>query len=124
MASYIAQVNIGGTLYPVGSSLYGTCATEAATATKTATVNGFDTLTTGVTVFIKFTYANTSSTAAKLGINSTAAKEIHIKGKSTTSFDFSPCLLMIGFRAKQKSRYKTVRQNRGSGYPKFFVLAM
>ena len=90
MASYIAQVNIGGTLYPVGSSLYGTCATEAATATKTATVNGFDTLTTGVTVFIKFTYANTSSTAAKLGINSTAAKEIHIKGKSTTSFDFSP----------------------------------
>ena len=90
MASYIAQVNIGGTLYPVGSSLYGTCATEAATATKTATVNGFDTLTSGVTVFIKFTYNNTSTTAAKLGINSTAAKEIHVKGKPTTSFDISP----------------------------------
>lgn len=56
-----AKVKVGSTNYPVGSTLYGTCDTAAATAAKVAVVDGFDSndcLLIGITVHIKFTYAN------------------------------------------------------------------
>lgn len=61
-----------------GTMLYGTCTTAAATAAKTATVNGFS-LYAGVTVSIKFTYANTASSPT-LNVNGTGAKGIRTNG--------------------------------------------
>jgi len=75
MASYIGQIKIGNDTSPVGSMLYGTCATEAATAAKVVTLASFDTLATGVTVHVKFTNSNTAS-APTLKVGSTDAKTI------------------------------------------------
>lgn len=84
MASYISQVNIGGTTYPVGSMLYGVCSTsDAAAAAKTVTCAAFDTLATGVTVHVKFTTANTN-TAPTLQVGSTDAKSITNPGGNLT----------------------------------------
>lgn len=60
---------------PVGSSLYGTCGTEAATAAKAVTLPDFDALITGVTIHVKFTYSNTAAPAT-LNVNSTGAKPL------------------------------------------------
>lgn len=58
--AYIGKVTAGGnTGMLVGSTLYGTCETAAATAAKVAVIAGFDTLEPGVTVHIKFTNSNT-----------------------------------------------------------------
>lgn len=76
MASYIGQVKIENTTYPVGSMLYGTSNTAAGTAAKVATLAAFDTLATGVTVHIKFTTANTVTSSATLKVGSTTAKTI------------------------------------------------
>ena len=74
---YIGQVNPGnGTVYSVGSTVYGVCSTAAATAAKTVDMTGF-TLITGATIFVKFTYANAATDAAPtLNVNSTGAKAI------------------------------------------------
>lgn len=85
MASYISQVKIDNVVYPVGSGLYGTCSTAASEATKTVTAASFDTLTTGVTIFVKFTYASTASTALSLKVGSTAAKSIKLNGATVTT---------------------------------------
>ena len=75
MASYIGQVKIGSTTYPVGSMLYGTSTTDAGTAAKVATLAAFDTLATGVTVHISFSKANTAANPT-LKVGSTTAKSI------------------------------------------------
>lgn len=75
MASYIGQVTIGSTTYPVGSMLYGVCETAAATAAKTVTLAAFDTLATGITVHVKFTNANSASSPT-LKVGGTDAKSI------------------------------------------------
>lgn len=75
MASYIGQVSISNKTYPLGSMLYGTCATGSSTAQKTVTLSSFDVLATGVTVHVKFTYAHTSGTPS-LKVGSTTAKTI------------------------------------------------
>jgi hypothetical protein len=73
---YIGQINPGdGTNYAIGSTAYGVCATAAGTAAKVVDMTGF-TLKTGATIFVKFTYANTSSTAPTLNVNSTGAKPL------------------------------------------------
>lgn len=61
--AYIGKITAGGSTYHVGSTLYGTCDTAAATAAKVAVVDGFDTLEAGVTVHIKFTNSNTAGSA-------------------------------------------------------------
>lgn len=66
----------------IGSALYGTCATEAATVAKVGTLSAFDTLMTGITIHIKFTYSNTA-TDPTLNVNGTGAKRIYKAG--TTS---------------------------------------
>lgn len=61
-----------------GKMLYGTCGTAAATAAKVSTIDGF-LLYPGVTVSIKFTYANTAANPT-LNVNGTGAKPIYTNG--------------------------------------------
>ena len=72
---YISDVTVGGVNYPVGSSLYGTCDTAASTAAKVVTMANFDTLKTGVTIHVLFTYGNVYK-GASLNVNSTGSKNI------------------------------------------------
>lgn len=62
--------------HPVTAVLYGTCATEAATAAKVVTCTDFDTLMTGVTIRVKFTNRNTAQSPT-LNINNTGAKSVY-----------------------------------------------
>ena len=74
--AYIGKVtDTAGNTHPVGSMLYGTCATAAATAAKVVTCADFSKLETGVTIHVKFTYSNTASNAT-LNVNSTGAKNL------------------------------------------------
>ena len=74
--SYVGFVNYNsGGNTPIAHTLYGTCGTDAATAAKTVSLSNFDKLLDGVTIKIKFTYANTVNSPT-LNINSTGAKAI------------------------------------------------
>ncbi len=74
--AYIGKVtDTAGTTHLVGSMLYGTCSTAAATAAKVVTLSDFSKLETGVTIHVKFTYSNTASNAT-LNVNSTGAKNL------------------------------------------------
>lgn len=73
--SYVGNVTADGSTHLVGSTLYGTCATAAATAAKVVTCANFDHLLEGVTIHVKFTYNNTSS-APTMNVNGTGAKNI------------------------------------------------
>ena len=81
---YIGKVNIGSTDYLIGSTLYGTCDTAAATAAKVVTMSDFDTLLTGVTIHVKFTNSNTVASPT-LNVNGTGAKSIKIYGTTGPS---------------------------------------
>lgn len=61
-----------------GKMLFCTCSTAAATAAKTTSISGFS-LYTGVTVSVKFTYANTASSPT-LNVSSSGAKSIRTNG--------------------------------------------
>lgn len=69
----------GTTNYTIASGLYGTCSTAASTAQKDVTLADFDTLRTGVTVHVKFTYSNTAANAT-LKVGSTSAKNLCMYG--------------------------------------------
>lgn len=74
--AYIGKVtDTAGNTHLVGSMLYGTCATAAATAAKVVTCANFSKLETGVTIHVKFTYTNSASSPT-LNVNSTGAKPI------------------------------------------------
>lgn len=74
--AYIGKVtDTAGNTHLVGSMLYGTCATAAATAAKVVTCANFSKLETGVTIHVKFTYSNTASNAT-LNVNSTGANNL------------------------------------------------
>lgn len=77
--SYVGKVTAGGSTHLVGSTLYGTCDTAAATAAKVVTCADFDKLETGVTIHVKFDNANSASTPT-LNVNSTGAKAIWVNG--------------------------------------------
>lgn len=77
--SYVGKVTAGGSTHLVGSTLYGTCSTAAATAAKVVTCAAFDKLETGVTIHVKFDNSNTASTPT-LNVNSTGAKNIYKYG--------------------------------------------
>lgn len=84
MATYAGKLKVGGTELPIGSTLYGTCATAAATAAKVVTMANFDKLITGVTIHVKFTYSNTVANPT-LNVNSTGAKTIYRYGTTAPS---------------------------------------
>ena len=68
-----------------GQMLYATCETSASTKAKVATLDsGEITLTSGVTVCVTFTYANTVANAT-LNVESTGAKTIYANGSALTS---------------------------------------
>lgn len=68
-----------------GQMLYATCSTGASTAAKVATLaSGTLTLTSGATVSVTFTYANTAADAT-LNIASTGAKTIRAAGANLTA---------------------------------------
>lgn len=75
MAGYIGKIAMDGYTRPVASALYGECATASDTATKVVTCDDFDTLVTGVTIFVKFTYTNTADDAT-LNVNGSGARTI------------------------------------------------
>jgi len=88
---YVGKItDTAGTTHLVGSTLYGTCDTAAATAAKVVTCADFTTLITGITIHVKFTYSNTHTTPT-LNVNSTGAKNIYRYGttKPGTSADTS-----------------------------------
>lgn len=69
--SFAAQVETsGGTIHPIGSTLYGVCGNTASTVAKSVTLGNFDKLLTGITIHIKFVYGNTASNPT-LNVNST-----------------------------------------------------
>ena len=75
--SYIGVVQIdSGDQILVGSTLFGTCATPAATAAKEVTLSSFDQLLQGVTVQVKFTNGNTATSGLTLQVNTTDALPI------------------------------------------------
>lgn len=76
---YLGVVKIDGTSHKVGSTLFGTCATEAATVAKVVTCSDFSELYSGVTIHVKFTYSNTAANPT-LNINSKGAKPIYRYG--------------------------------------------
>lgn len=81
--AYVGKItDTDGVTGLIGSTLYGTCATAADTVAKVGTLSDFDTLITGVTIHIKFTYSNTA-TDPTLNVNGTGAKRIYKAG--TTS---------------------------------------
>lgn len=81
---YIGKLNVDGSTHLVGSTLYGTCATAAATAAKVVTCADFNELVTGVTIHVKFTYANSVANPT-LNVNSTGAKDIMRYGTTKPS---------------------------------------
>lgn len=72
---YLTEATVGGSDYKLAGALYGTCGTAAATAAKVVTLAAFDSLETGVTIHVKFTYSNTASNAT-MNVNSTGAKNL------------------------------------------------
>lgn len=72
MSGYIGAVQVGSTGSPVliGSTLYGTCATAAATAAKQVTLTNFDAEVKGVTIHVKFTNGNTATSSVTLQVGS------------------------------------------------------
>ena len=80
--SYAGQIETGdGSISPIGSTLYGVCSTAAAAVAKTVTLSDFDTLLTGVTIHVKFTYSNTAASPT-LNVNSTGPIAIYAYGTS------------------------------------------
>lgn len=77
--SYASKVIIGDKTHLVGSNLYGTCDSEASAVTKVVTLPEFDKFLIGVTVHVKFTYANTAVDPI-MNINSLGAKPIYLYG--------------------------------------------
>ena len=86
--AYIGKITAGGATYSVGSTLYGTCSTAAATGTKAVTCADFTTATsaipTGLAIHIYFQYGNSASNSdLKLNINSKGAISVLPGGESS-----------------------------------------
>lgn len=64
--------------------LFGVCSTAAATAAKTVSIAGFNSLYMGATVSVRFDAGNTAS-AATLNVNGTGAKKIMLNGTNSST---------------------------------------
>lgn len=77
MSSYIGKVQVeSGDYILIGSTLYGECDTQAATAAKTVTLASFDTVMDGITVNVRFNNGNSVLTGVTLAINTTDATPV------------------------------------------------
>lgn len=77
----VEQINASSNLYNIASTAYGYCTTAAGTQEKAVTIAGFKYID-GVTIHVKFKYANTAS-SPKLNVNSEGAKAIVLSGATT-----------------------------------------
>lgn len=91
MAKVINQIQIGTVNHALAHSAYGVCSTAAGTAAKTVTIstggdttNNAFTLTTGVSVTVKFSNTNSAANPT-LNVNSSGAKAIYYNGAAITS---------------------------------------
>lgn len=77
----LANIQIARTIdgltfdYTKNISRYGTCSTAAATAAKTVSISDITSLTEGLVIYVKFTYANSASSPT-LNLNNLGAKAI------------------------------------------------
>ena len=78
MGSYIGKVQIGSVQYALGSTLYGTCNTEATTGLKQVVLADLNALIKGVTVYIKFTRGNRVSDNVQLYFTDVENGEVKI----------------------------------------------
>lgn len=77
MSSYIGKIQIeSGEQTLIGSTLYGTCSTAAATAAKEVTLSSFDALIKGITVHVRFINGNSVTSNLTLKVGSTTAQNI------------------------------------------------
>lgn len=74
--SYIGKVDIGLDRYAIGSTLYGTCNDDATTVGKTVSLDDFNALIRGVTIFIKFTNGNSVTSGITLTVGTTEAVNV------------------------------------------------
>lgn len=81
--SYVGKVTADGDTCPVAATLWGTCATEAATQAKVVTCEEFDELIEGVSIHVRFTNAQTYNGAPTLNVNSTGTKTIRRVGSTS-----------------------------------------
>lgn len=77
----ISKINPSGTTYALASNAYGYCQTGKSTKAKVVDMTGF-TLVEGVTIHVKFQYANSAS-APTLNVNGTGAIPIMVYGTTT-----------------------------------------
>lgn len=86
MAKIIEQVNVGGFVYNIGSTAYAVCDTAANESAKVIQIEGIA-LVTGLTIHVKFTYANTADnpTLTITGGDSAANNPINIVQYGTTN---------------------------------------
>ena len=83
--AYVGKItDTSGVTGLIGSTLYGTCSTDASTAAKAVTLADFDQLIVGVTVHVFFTNSNTADNPT-LNVNSTGAKAIIRRAASDTA---------------------------------------
>lgn len=81
---YIGKVTAGGGTHLIGSTLYGTCATPAATSSKVVSCANFDVLLEGVTIHVKFENSNTAENPT-LDVNNTGERNIYRYGTTAPS---------------------------------------
>ena len=129
VGSYIGQVDIdGGSIHNIGSTLYGTCSTAAATAAKVVVCQGFEEFIEGVTIHVKFTNGNSASSPT-LNVNSTGAKPISGAGVLSSSYDSWSGGSVVSFTydgtnwcMNDKSNYDLVRQEKTAANGDFPIL--
>lgn len=84
--AYISKENTRDGIKPIGSNLYGTCASVASDTTKVVVMPDFDVLTEGITIHIYFQNSNTASNPL-LKVGSTVAKSIVCNGVQNGSWE-------------------------------------
>lgn len=77
--AYMTKRRTSGGDVPIGSNLFGTCATAGSTAAKVVALSDFDVLIEGVTVHVYFANKNTADSPT-LQVGSTAARPISSHG--------------------------------------------
>ena len=79
MDTYLAKLQIGNNsddLAPIASTLFGVCNSLPGAVTKVVTLNKFDNLVHGVTLYVKFTHGCYTATGLRLQVGSTLAQDI------------------------------------------------
>lgn len=84
--AYITKKQTTDGIKPIGSNLYGTCATASGTAAKVVIMSDFDVLVVGVTIHVYFTYGNTASNPT-LKVGNTNAVPIRRNGSASGKWE-------------------------------------